>query len=69
MLERKDGGGHKHGYLLAVGGGLEGGAYGKFSLAEAYVAADEPVHRAGVLHIVLDGLARGLLIGGILKYE
>ena len=69
MLQRKDGGRYQHGHLLAVGDCLEGGPHRKFRLAEAHVAAHEPVHRAAVLHIALDGLARSLLVGGVLEYE
>ena len=32
--------GHQYGDLFAVGGGLEGGAYGHFGLAESHIAAD-----------------------------
>ena len=55
-------------HLLAAHGHHEGGAQGHFGLAEAHVAADEPVHRpagAQVFQHVADGaqLVVGLLVG------
>ncbi len=42
---------HQHGHLLAVGGGLEGGADGDFRFAESHIAADEAVHRPFAFHV------------------
>lgn len=69
MLVGQHGGWDEHGHLLAVGGGLEGGADGDFGLAEAHVAADEAVHGLVRLHVGLDGLGGGQLVGGILIDE
>ena len=59
---------HHDGDLLAVHGGDEGGAQRHFGLAEADVAADQPVHRPAGIEIVehcADGgeLVVGLLVG------
>ena len=69
VLEGEHGGGHEHGHLLGVGGGLECGAHGYLGLAEAHVAADEPVHWAVALHVGLDGAGGGELVGGVLVYK
>jgi hypothetical protein len=45
MLARQQRGRHHHGDLLAIDGGNEGRAQRHFGLAEADVAADQPVHR------------------------
>ena len=55
--------GTKHGHLLAVLTRLERGAYGDLGLAVADVAADQPVHRHDLLHVALDVLDRGQLVG------
>jgi hypothetical protein len=44
VLARQQGRGHHDGHLLAAHGGHEGGAQGHLRLAEAHVAADQPVH-------------------------
>ena len=56
---------HQHHHLLAVGGGLDRGAQGDLGLAEADVAADQPVHRLLGLHVPLDRLDRFDLVGGL----
>ena len=56
VLLGQDGGRHQHGHLLAVHDRLEGRAQRHFRLAVADVAADQAVHRPGLLHVVLDGL-------------
>ena len=68
VLLGKDSGGHEHGDLLAVVGRLERGPDGDLGLAVADVAADEPVHRLGLLQVGLhlgDGrhLVGRLLVG------
>ena len=45
---------HEDGDLLAVVDRLERGADGQLGLAVADVAADEAVHRPGLLHVALD---------------
>src|SRR5690606_26298 len=45
VLHSQDGGRHQHGHLLAIGYRLECRTDGHLSFAEAYVAADEAVHR------------------------
>ena len=57
-------GGHQNGHLLAVQYGLHGGAKGHFRLAEAHVAAEQPVHGRGAFHILFDlGDAAELIVG------
>ncbi len=51
--------GQHDGDLFAVEDGLHGGAQGHLGLAKADVAANEPVHRLGPLHVAL-----GLVDGG-----
>ena len=51
--------------LLAVDGGGEGGADRDLGLAEADVAADEPVHRPRRLEVLLHRLDRARLILGL----
>ncbi len=51
--------------LLAGDGDREGRAHGDLGLAEADVAADEPIHRAGRLEILLDRLDRPRLVVGL----
>ena len=55
----------EHQRLLAVQGDRKGGAHGDLRLAEADVAADEPVHRARRFEVLLHGLDRALLILGL----
>ena len=69
VLQRQDGGGHQHGHLLAVAGGLEGGADGDLGLAEAHVAADQPVHGRAAFQVLLHVQRGLLLVGGVLVDE
>ena len=55
----------EHERLLAVHGDGERGAHGDLGLAEADVAADEPVHRPRRLEVLLDRLDRALLVLGL----
>ena len=69
MLEDQHGGGRQHGHLFRIGDGLERRAHGDFGLAVAHVAAKQPVHRRGSLHVALDvGDGRGL-VGRLGKFE
>ena len=65
MLAHQQGRGHQDRDLLAVLDGLEGGAHGDLGLAVADVAAHEPVHRLGLLHVGLDLVDGGELVGGL----
>ncbi len=65
MLLREDGRRHEHQRLLAVQRGGEGGPDRDLRLAEADVAADEAVHRAGCFEVLFHGLDRGRLVGGL----
>ena len=69
MLLDKQRGGHEHGHLLAVLHGLEGGTQCDFGFAEAYVAADEAVHRHGLFHVGFNFVDGGELVGGFLIGE
>ena len=55
----------EHEHLPAVDGDGERGPDGDLRLAEADVAADEPVHRPRRLEILLDGLDRPRLVVGL----
>ena len=69
MLQGEDGRRHKDSNLLAVRNSLEGSADGDFSLSEAHITADKPVHRAVVLHVALDGLHCLFLVRSVLIHE
>ena len=60
---------HEHGDLLALHHGLERRAHGDLGLAEPDVAADEPIHRLGQLHVGLDLVDRRDLVGRLLVGE
>ena len=55
--------------LLAAGDGDEGGAQRDLGLAEADVAADEPVHRPRRHHVLDDGVDRRVLVGRLVEAE
>ena len=57
------------GDLLAAGDGDEGGAQRDLGLAEADVAADEPVHRPRRDHVLDHGVDRRVLVGRLLEAE
>ena len=65
MLLGENGGGHQNGHLLVVHDGLHDGPQGNLGLAEAHVAAEEPVHGDGGLHIRLDVRDAAELIVGL----
>ena len=73
VLLGQDGGGHQNGGLLAVQNALHHRPQGHLGLAVAHVAAQQPVHGPGLLHIGLDvpdglELVVGLRVGeGVLK--
>ena len=54
MLESQYRRRHQHRHLFSVAGGLESRPDGDFRLAETNVPAHQTVHRAAVLHILLD---------------
>ncbi len=62
MLAREQRRRHDDRDLLAVDRGGEGGAQRDLGLAEADIAADEPIHRPARGHIVEHRLDRGELI-------
>ena len=59
----------QHGHLLAVGHRDERGAQRDFGLAEADVAAHQPVHRLAGGHVLEHRVDRGLLVGRLLEAE
>ena len=61
--------GHQHQHLAAARHRLQGRSHRHLGLAEADVAADQPVHRLLGLHVVGDGLDRALLVVGLLVRE
>jgi hypothetical protein len=62
VLLREDRRGHEHEHLTAARDHLHGGSDGHLRLAEAHVAADQPVHRPRRLEVRLDGLDRLQLV-------
>ena len=62
-------GGHQHGHLLAVLHRLEGSPQRHLGLAEAHVAAHQPVHRVLGLHVALPVGDGHQLVGGLLEGE
>ena len=69
MLLGQKSGRHQNGHLFGVLDGLEGSPDGDLGLAEAHVPANEPVHGDGFLHVRLDLVDGGQLIGGLLVGE
>src|SRR5262249_39962861 len=69
MLARQERGGHHDGDLLAVHRRDEGGAQRDFGLAEADIAADEPVHRPAGSEIGQHSGDRRVLILGLLVWK
>ena len=69
MLLRQHGGRHQHGDLLAVLDRLEGGPHCDLGLAEADVAGDQAVHRDRPLHVGLDLVDGGQLVGRLREGE
>ena len=65
MLLRQHSGGHQQRHLLAVQDALHGGAEGHLRLTVAHVAAEQPIHGHGFLHIGLDLPDGGQLIVGL----
>ena len=63
VLEREHGGRREERHLLAVHHRLEGRAHRHLGLAVADVAAQQPVHRRGRLHVGLDVGDRRPLVG------
>ena len=63
VLLGEHGRGHQEHHLLAVLGRLERRAQRHLGLAVAHVAADQPVHRARLLHVRAHGLDRLELVG------
>ena len=69
MLLDQQRGGHEHGHLLAVLHGLEGRAQRDLGFAEPHIAADQAIHRHGLLHIGFNFVDGGELVGGFLIGE
>ena len=69
MLLDEQRGGTQHGNLVPVRHRLEGGPQGDLGLSEAYVAEDEAVHGERGLHVPLDVLDSGQLVGRLLEGE
>ena len=55
---------HKNRNLLAEFHGFEGSAHGQLGFAVADVAAEQAIHGAGFLHVLLDVVGAGDLICG-----
>ena len=65
MLLGQHRGGSKEGHLLAAHHRLEGGAQSHLGLSETDIAAEEAIHWAARLHVLLDLGDRSELIGGL----
>ncbi len=66
MLLSEQRGRAEHRHLLAVGDGDEGGAQRDLGLAEADVAADQPVHWPAAFEVLQGGIDRTQLVLGFL---
>ncbi len=69
VLLGQQGGRHQHCHLFAGHGGHEGGAHGDLGLAEADIAADQPIHWCLAAEIGDHALDRGQLVRGFLERE
>ena len=69
MLPCQDCRRHQQRALLGVAHAFEGGAQGDFRLAEAHVAAEQPVHGRLPLHIVFDLIDAAELILRLVEFE
>ncbi len=69
MLFGQQRGGSQEGHLPAPRHGNEGGAQRHLGLAEAHIAADQPVHRARADHVLDHGVNGAALVGGFLEAE
>ena len=69
MLLRQHSGWHQHGDLFAAHHRLECRADGHLRLAETDVAADEPIHRFGLLHVPLGRLDGRPLVRRFLEWK
>ena len=69
MLISQNSGRHEHGYLLTVGGGLEGGPDSHLGLTEAHITTDKTIHRLCLFHISLHILGCLQLIRGVFVEE
>ena len=69
MLAREQRRRHDDGHLFALHHREEGGPQRHFGLAEADIAADEPVHRLALGEVVGDGLDARKLVVGLLVGE
>ena len=69
MLLRQYSGRDEHSHLFAAHYRLESRSQGHFRLAEANIAAQQPVHRLRLFHVRLDFRHSRQLIGSFLKRE
>ena len=69
VLLGEQGGGHQHRHLGLVFHCHEGGAHGHFGLAEAHIAAHQPIHGLAGLHVGNHRGNGGLLVRGFLEGE
>ena len=69
VLAGEQRGRHHHRDLLAFHHGDEGRAQRNLGLAEAHVAADEPVHRPALGEVLVHGLDTGDLVVGLVVRE
>ena len=69
MLARKQGGWRDHCNLLSVHRRDEGSSQRDFRLAEADIAADQPIHGFAAFQIAQDVFDRAFLIIGFFPWE
>jgi hypothetical protein len=69
VLIDEDGGRREHRHLFTLEHRLESCADGDFGLSVAHVAAQQPIHRARRLHVLLDLTYRPILIRRQLELE
>ena len=67
VLLGQQGGGDKDGHLPATFDRLEGGPHGQLGLPVADIAADQPIHWPGLLHVLLDRYGHLHLVLSIVK--
>ncbi len=69
MLQREYCRGNKYCTLLSVRDTLKRGAQRNLGFAEADISAQQPVHREGLLHIVLDFIDTAKLVISFVKFK
>ena len=69
MLPRKDRGGNEQRTLFGIRHAFESGSQRYFRFSETDISAQQPVHRSGAFHIVLDLGNAAFLIGSFFIFK